>query len=313
MDRKGFTLIELLVVIAIIAILAAILFPVFAQAREKARAISCLSNEKQMGLAYLMYTQDNDELGPCGICWVDAPPSIGSAGTGWAYPLYSYVKSTAAYKCPDDGSTLGNGGVSYGINQNVSGFQTNAASGGYGYNQLNESRINSVTKTILFFEVQNEGSVDVTNQNSGNADWQGWGGQSPTGFGTGGDKAQAYDPNGGNQSGTSYNTVNIGNNKQLRYATGQLPNASGWNFISVAGRHTGGANYVLFDGHAKYLRPSAVSAGHTVMIPDPGPNPGGNNWDLADTFCGQIDTESPPYDSAADSGCPTFSATFSTR
>ena len=58
---QGFTLIELLVVIAIIAILAAILFPVFAQAREKARAIACLSNMKQIGLAVQMYTQDNDE------------------------------------------------------------------------------------------------------------------------------------------------------------------------------------------------------------------------------------------------------------
>jgi len=59
--KRGFTLIELLVVIAIIAILAAILFPVFAQAREKARAISCLSNCKQMGTAVLMYAQDYDE------------------------------------------------------------------------------------------------------------------------------------------------------------------------------------------------------------------------------------------------------------
>jgi len=58
---KGFTLIELLVVIAIIAILAAILFPVFAQAREKARAASCLSNSKQLGISTMMYAQDNDE------------------------------------------------------------------------------------------------------------------------------------------------------------------------------------------------------------------------------------------------------------
>src|ERR1700694_1720671 len=60
-QREGFTLIELLVVIAIIAILAAILFPVFAQAREKARGISCLSNEKQIGTAIILYSQDYDE------------------------------------------------------------------------------------------------------------------------------------------------------------------------------------------------------------------------------------------------------------
>src|SRR5579862_6462813 len=67
MNRKlqvGFTLIELLVVIAIIAILAAILFPVFAQAREKARAITCVSNMKQLGLATVMYIQDYDETFP---------------------------------------------------------------------------------------------------------------------------------------------------------------------------------------------------------------------------------------------------------
>ncbi|MBC7807537.1 MAG: prepilin-type N-terminal cleavage/methylation domain-containing protein, partial [Akkermansiaceae bacterium] len=62
--KSGFTLIELLVVIAIIAILAAILFPVFAQAREKARQISCLSNQKQIGIAMMMYVQDYDETYP---------------------------------------------------------------------------------------------------------------------------------------------------------------------------------------------------------------------------------------------------------
>jgi prepilin-type N-terminal cleavage/methylation domain-containing protein/prepilin-type processing-associated H-X9-DG protein len=92
--RKGFTLIELLVVIAIIAILAAILFPVFAQAREKARAIACLSNEKQIGLAEMQYTQDNNE----------SFPAISYCGQ-WASPIYPYLKSGNVFKCPDDPST----------------------------------------------------------------------------------------------------------------------------------------------------------------------------------------------------------------
>lgn len=91
----AFTLIELLVVIAIIAILAAVLFPVFAKAREKARQISCLSNCKQLGLAYMQYNQDNDETFI--FC-----QQYGNAGQGWAGRLYPYVKSTAVYKCPDD-------------------------------------------------------------------------------------------------------------------------------------------------------------------------------------------------------------------
>src|SRR5213082_1669007 len=75
--RRGFTLIELLVVIAIIAILAAILFPVFAQAREKARQTSCLSNIKQLGLSAMMYVEDYDETYPGGpgvaSLWVPGP------------------------------------------------------------------------------------------------------------------------------------------------------------------------------------------------------------------------------------------------
>ncbi len=90
--KKGFTLIELLVVIAIIAILAAILFPVFAQAREKARQTSCLSNEKQIGLAYIQYTQDNDEY----------YPSTVNYGSSWVHEVYPYVKSTGVFTCPDD-------------------------------------------------------------------------------------------------------------------------------------------------------------------------------------------------------------------
>ena len=76
--RTGFTLIELLVVIAIIAILAAILFPVFAKVREKARQTACLSNMKQLGLAFVQYSQDYDEMNPDGVSWYYP------GGNGWA-------------------------------------------------------------------------------------------------------------------------------------------------------------------------------------------------------------------------------------
>ena len=96
---RGFTLIELLVVIAIIAILAAILFPVFAQAREKARGAACLSNVKQLGLALQMYAQDYDETLPNHAQDTDkflAP----NAPANWAKGLQAYAKNTQIFSCP---------------------------------------------------------------------------------------------------------------------------------------------------------------------------------------------------------------------
>ncbi|MFW5867119.1 MAG: DUF1559 domain-containing protein [Armatimonadota bacterium] len=94
---KGFTLIELLVVIAIIAILAAILFPVFARAREKARQTSCLSNVKQMTLGFLMYAQDYDETMSPRYYRLD--PSV-AGGPHWPQLIYPYVKNDQVYQCP---------------------------------------------------------------------------------------------------------------------------------------------------------------------------------------------------------------------
>ena len=107
--RPAFTLIELLVVIAIIAILAAILFPVFAQAREKARQISCLSNMKQMGLAILQYNQDFDETYPVSY-YANALGKFSAAGTPVSWPriIQPYVKNTRIFQCPSEKSTVGN-------------------------------------------------------------------------------------------------------------------------------------------------------------------------------------------------------------
>lgn len=113
--RKAFTLIELLVVIAIIAILAAILFPVFAQAREKARSISCLSNTKQLGMALAMFSQDHDEYLP--KAWFNDEPDGSQPQAwgfhdpmwGWDYVLQGYIKNKNVYQCPSDSDSYPRG------------------------------------------------------------------------------------------------------------------------------------------------------------------------------------------------------------
>jgi prepilin-type N-terminal cleavage/methylation domain-containing protein/prepilin-type processing-associated H-X9-DG protein len=104
MRRHGFTLIELLVVIAIIAILAAILFPVFARARAKARQASCLSNIKQLGIALLAYVTDYDETAP-----------YYGSGKHWNVNIYPYIKNMQLYRCPDSAK---NPGISNSTNRN---------------------------------------------------------------------------------------------------------------------------------------------------------------------------------------------------
>jgi len=132
--KKGFTLIELLVVIAIIAILAAILFPVFAQAREKARQSSCLSNTKQIGTALQLYIDDYDETYPCtskyARVWKDGrAESNGSV----AQALSPYIKNWGIWKCPSskrENNTDYNP-VSYTFNGNIIGIAPNGWDNGF--------------------------------------------------------------------------------------------------------------------------------------------------------------------------------------
>jgi prepilin-type N-terminal cleavage/methylation domain-containing protein/prepilin-type processing-associated H-X9-DG protein len=128
--KKAFTLIELLVVIAIIAILASILFPVFARARENARRASCQSNLKQLGLGILQYTQDYDERLPLATSSLSGAGALGGWVTCYAFDasanafsvsegsIYPYIKSTQVFICPSD-TTGRASGDSYAINSCV--------------------------------------------------------------------------------------------------------------------------------------------------------------------------------------------------
>ena len=293
--RYGFTLIELLVVIAIIAILAAILFPVFAKVREKARQISCLSNMKQLALGEVQYNQDYDEK------YAPGASSYG-LGNGWAGQIYPYVKSVNVFICPDDSSAYLHAGgtgndsghaASYGYNRNCSQYNTTNAPGADGQVL---SAFTAPASTVLLFEVANSGYYDVSTGSSPNAqgvngDDQGapatWAGGSPAGCGLGTQwDLYGYSVNWGG--------ANPGNDVQ--YATGYLRNSvqNEYNeFTGPTGRHTDGANYVMADGHAKWMRGNSVSGGYP-------------NSATSLTDCGQSGN------TASQVGCsdPTIAATF---
>ncbi len=187
-QKRGFTLIELLVVIAIIAILAAILFPVFQKVRENARRTTCASNEKQLGLACIQYQQDADEQFPS------------SDGNGdWAYQTYPFVKSLAVYTCPDnpdgakfkaDGTGLymdPQGGavlpagvpvyfpISYGFNNEIGGPRWNDHDGRVGP-VMTSNGVNEPAGKIMIAERINGDTGTPQSQKAQNGmNWDDWG------------------------------------------------------------------------------------------------------------------------------------------
>jgi prepilin-type N-terminal cleavage/methylation domain-containing protein/prepilin-type processing-associated H-X9-DG protein len=266
--RRGFTLIELLVVIAIIAILAAILFPVFAQAREKARAISCLSNMKQIGTALMMYVQDYDEQFPSGskLAFPNGPanPNPYVYGEGWGGQIYPYSKNAQILKCPDDSTSSLNAqnGVealypnSYIFNRNIAQSPSDAS-------------LNAPANTVGLAEVKNV-QADVTA-----ADEVGTSTKFPAQFSSAGDGLIYL----GSAIGTSTSAIQGASTQGLAvYETGTMGGYSctgvgkaafNCNLYDPAngyqGRHTAGANYFLADGHAKYLKGASVSPGLNAL------------------------------------------------
>ncbi len=140
--KNGFTLIELLVVIAIIAILAAILFPVFAKAREKARQSTCLNNEKQIGNGLMMYVQDYDETYPC-----YTPGFVNPIGPAMLDP---YIKSNNVWQCPSGGR-----GYTQNLGCNIECFRTDEDPQWWYNTQATMSSIASPAECIVFMDNMN--------------------------------------------------------------------------------------------------------------------------------------------------------------
>jgi prepilin-type N-terminal cleavage/methylation domain-containing protein/prepilin-type processing-associated H-X9-DG protein len=234
---SAFTLIELLVVIAIIAILAAILFPVFAQAREKARQTACLSNEKQIANAWLMYSQDYDETT---LPWSTDGSSAGKA-FAWPYVLQSYTKNWDVFRCPSVPDSL----ISYTYNANVGGA-TPAPDGPI----RPIASIQYPSQTPTFAECIGFGSNPGVN-NANNV--QGWAFSFIAPDNTGGFQIRAIkyenvNPGTGVFTGATSeqswgSTVANGQPSAARLAAGQVK----------ANLHSEGSNYVFADGHVKWV------------------------------------------------------------
>jgi prepilin-type N-terminal cleavage/methylation domain-containing protein/prepilin-type processing-associated H-X9-DG protein len=245
--ERGFTLIELLVVISIIGLLAAILFPVFARARENGRRASCQSNLKQLGLGILQYTQDYDEKLPIGNTSFVWSGQTYYTATGWGGQVYPYVKSAQVFTCPSDPTRPDSTGgvVSYAYNMLFS-YPMGSAS-----IQTSIPAFAATSRTVMLFEIRHATApVSVPDENAsvGNTKF------SPVGQG---DDCQIV------QNSGDYLTPS---GRYIKYATGYMATA----ILSVScdqysdgdvGRHLNTSNFLMVDGHVKALRGNQVSAG----------------------------------------------------
>ena len=282
--QTGFTLIELLVVIAIIAILAAILFPVFAKVREKARQVTCTSNERQIGLAMLQYVQDYDEKYPAGDYNFSAPFSTHPTlyGLGWAGQISSYVKSVGLFKCPDDtikpGSNAGQTfyPVSYGMNMYI-GNQSNATVAAPSTTVL----VSEVGTVLIYIEFPDEGISEGVSANSLSAITDG---AAPNNCGNG---------CGGFNNGPGWD---IFSGMNLTGAPPVVGGVAGSGAVdATAGgyaRHNpststfgGSSNYLMSDGHVKFMPFASVSNGFTPGVCTAASST--NMGSYAATFCTQ--------------------------
>ena len=230
--RTGFTLIELLVVIAIIAILAAILFPVFAQAREAARRTQCINNCKQLGTALNMYAQDFDENLPAYVFGNPSPTWASWSYASWVPIVQPYIKNNGVFTCPSGNTTSYKGpagsqiNVNYGYNewiQNINGgwnAMSKLANGGAGGAGVADIAVIADTYP------QNPGIFNDWTTGT----WTGSPTPKPAGFGL------------------------------IR-----LLCANGYNGTTCTPRHSdGGASVVFADGHAKFITGGAMTGGNSV-------------------------------------------------
>jgi prepilin-type N-terminal cleavage/methylation domain-containing protein/prepilin-type processing-associated H-X9-DG protein len=254
----GFTVIELLVVIAIIAILAAILFPVFAQARAKARQTSCLSNERQIGLALLQYVTDYDEHFPMGLGTAGGKRTW--AGEGWAGQCQPYHKNAGIFRCPSDSLSAPSAfhTLSYGYNVNLvalPGIEDDE--NGPVPPGVSQAALNATARTVLVFEVSGVW-VNLATAREGSE--------------PGGNPGRNYSASGNGLDNRLYAQRDWKTLTENQYATGYLggripPDPSKTQFNGRTGRHSDGSNFLLTDGHVRWSLGSGVSSGLSASVP----------------------------------------------